>query len=38
MLRGWAIKFLVTEKYKPSEIYRRICYVYDEAGFSEKYV
>ena len=27
------IKVLATEKYKPCEIYRRICYVYRKACF-----
>ena len=30
------IKFLVAEKCKPCEIYRKMCDVYTEAGFSQK--
>ena len=30
------IKFLLAEKCKPREIYRRICDVYGEACFSQK--
>ena len=30
------IKFLVTDKYKPSETYRRMYIVYGEGGFSQK--
>ena len=30
------IKFLVVERYKPYEIYRRMCDVYGEACFDEK--
>ena len=30
------IKFLATEKYKLSEIYRRMCNVYGEVCFSKK--
>ena len=32
------IIFLVSEKCKPREIYRRMCDVYGEAYFSQKYV
>ena len=30
------IKFLVAEKFKPCEIYRRMCDVYRETCFSHK--
>ena len=30
------IKFLVAERYKPCEIYRRMCDAYREACFSQK--
>ena len=30
------IKFLMAEKYKPREIYRKMCYVYVEAFISQK--
>ena len=32
------IQFCVTEKRKPREIYRTMCYVYEEAYFSLKNV
>ena len=32
------IKFLVAEKCKPCEIYRRLCDVYETASFSQKNV
>ena len=32
------MKFLVAEKCKPCEIYRRMCDVYDEACFSHENV
>ena len=30
------IKFLLAEKGKPCEIYRKMCYVYEEVCFSQK--
>ena len=30
------IKYLLAEKYKPCEIYRRMCDVYGEASFSQR--
>ena len=30
------IKYLLSEKWKPIEIYRRMCDVYGEASFSQK--
>ena len=34
---GQAIKFLEAEKFKPYEIYRRMCDIYGEECFSKKY-
>ena len=35
-IKKTVIKFLVTEKWRPCEIYRRMCNVYGEAGFSQQ--
>ena len=32
------MKFLVAEKYKSCEIYRKMCVVYGEASFSQKMI